>query len=145
MKSIKVFIFVLFSFLLNSYTLINNRQHIGKWMGKDNHDIGYLILDKEGYASFEINGKVLGGKESYRKQEKVKMEYQVDYSKNPIEIDLIISTIKTNKEQERIKGIIEFISTEKMILALQFNSTGERPENFTKNNSITLHKEIVLN
>lgn len=107
-----------------------NDKHVGKWIGEDKGSFGYLILDEDGFASFEIKGKSYGGKESIRNGKKVKMSYIINYSTKPIYIDFIISEIGTNSIQIKFTGIIQFKTENKMKIALQFNPNLERPSSF---------------
>ena len=114
-------------------------RHVGKWVGKAKGEVGFLILDQDGYATIEINGQVFGGRESVRNGELVNLTYTIDYFANPISIDFVLSEVGSNREQGRFRGIIEFKHSESMLLALEFNSARPRPADFNRS-AITLER-----
>ena len=63
---------LLFLLLIANATLTaqNQTDFHGKWIGEDAGEIGYIIFDNEGYAAFEIQGELFGGKEFVIKGEK---------------------------------------------------------------------------
>ncbi|CAM3979089.1 hypothetical protein FLAN108750_02930 [Flavobacterium antarcticum] len=110
---------------------------IGKWTGEDKGEIGFITFDKEGYASFEIQGQIIGGKEFVMNGKKGKMTYEFNLEKKPIEIDMTITKLEFN-EQKKILCIAEFEDENTMIFALTFDS--ERPTEFNDENSIKLKR-----
>jgi len=135
MKRILILLFVLpflsFNSSLDSFNLI------GKWTGEDKGEIGFITFDKEGYATFEIEGQVIGGKEFLMNGKKGEMTYELNLDKNPIEIDLTITKLES-KEQKKILCIAEFKDENNMIFAMTFNS--QRPTEFNNENSINLRR-----
>ncbi|MEZ4792133.1 MAG: hypothetical protein R2783_01240 [Gelidibacter sp.] len=75
----KIVLFILTLPMLAFNPLQSKKDFIGKWTGEDKHKIGYISFDNEGYATFEIDGQVLGGKEFELNGEKGKMTYVVKY------------------------------------------------------------------
>ncbi|WP_296316941.1 hypothetical protein [Winogradskyella sp. UBA3174] len=122
--------------LLVINTSIQKENFIGKWEGEDQGEIGYILFDNEGYAAFEIQGQVLGGKEFTMNGEKGKMTYSINYETEPIEIDFIMTKIETG-ESKTILGIAEFTNESTMIFDMSFDS--ERPSGFT-DTAITLKR-----
>ncbi|MFL0354795.1 hypothetical protein [Xanthomarina sp. GH4-25] len=110
---------------------------IGKWVGEDEGKIAFMTFDKEGYAIFEIQGQIIGGKEFEMEGKKGKMTYIVNPDKTPIEIDLILTKLDTN-EQQKILCIAEFQDENNMILAMSWESV--RPTEFDSENSIKLKR-----
>jgi|SRR6478609_9088813 len=115
-------------------------QHIGIWKGVDHGKTGYFTFDSAGFASIEIEGQVLGGKNFQQNGINAQMTYVVDYTTKPIGLDLIITVTDTQEEALRARGIIEFISADKMKISLDLSS-GTRPKEFTKENTIVLTKQ----
>jgi len=126
--------FIIPLFLLNTTT--QKEKFVGKWLGEDQNEIGYLIFDNEGFAAFEINGEVMGGKEFIMKGQKGKMTYTINHKTKPIEVDFTLTKIETG-DSKKILAIAEFSDKN----TLRFNmSFGEvRPSEFTED-TITLKR-----
>jgi uncharacterized protein (TIGR03067 family) len=133
----RIFIILIVIPLLSFNSRINSVDLIGKWTGEDKGQIGFITFDKEGYATFEFEGQIIGGKEFIMNGKKGKMTYELHSDKNPIEIDLTITKLESN-EQKKILCIAEFENENNMILAMTFES--ERPIEFTNENSIKLKR-----
>ncbi|MGB5417416.1 hypothetical protein [Algibacter sp.] len=111
---------------------------VGKWKGEDEkNQIGYMTFDDEGFATSEIEGKIVGGKEFEMNGKKGSMTYSVNFDEKPIQIDLILTLLET-KEQMSMLLIAKFQEEDVMIIASNFNET--RPIDFSPDNSITLHR-----
>mgnify|MGYP000244677585 FL=1 len=110
---------------------------VGKWLGDENGEIGYIIFDKEGYASFEIEGQVLGGKEFEMNGEKGKMTYKVNNNTDPIEVDFTLTKLETG-EQKQLFCIAKFIDADSMMFAMSFDEA--RPSNFDGDTTIILKR-----
>lgn len=122
----------LIPFFLLSY--FNQKENIvGKWIGDDQNEVGYVIFDADGYAAFEINGKVLGGKEFTMNGKKGKMTYTINHNTTPIEIDFTLTKTESG-ETKNILGIAEF--TGKDIMKFNMSFDAERPSEFNENSII---------
>ncbi len=129
MKTIKITTLLLFiSISLASFTS-NTATYVGKWKGEDKGDIGYMTFTEDNYASFNFNGKIMGGKSYTQNGIKASMKYSIDNNSVPNKIDFIISNNTTKKEMGRLKGIIKMISDDKIELSMGFGKK-ERPKNF---------------
>ncbi|MEO1053402.1 MAG: hypothetical protein AAFX87_22400 [Bacteroidota bacterium] len=117
-------------------TNFENDRHVGKWSGEDNGDFGSMILDAEGYATFEFDGRTMGGN---GKTGERSLEYKIDYNTDPIEIDFIMKNVADASELGRLRGIIEFLTKDQMKLAIQFDPSASRPTDFAAN-AITLNR-----
>jgi uncharacterized protein (TIGR03067 family) len=133
----RIFILLIVLPLLSFNSDLNSVDLIGKWTGEDKGQIGFITFDKEGYAIFEIEGQIIGGKEFVMNGKKGKMTYELNLKKKPIEIDLTITKLESN-EQKKILCIAEFVDENNMILAMTFDS--ERPTEFNDENSIKLKR-----
>ena len=96
-------------FLITSATVTaqNKTDFLGKWIGDDGSEIGYVIFDKDGYAAFETQGQVIGGKEFVMNGEKGTMTYEINTETTPIEIDLTVKKLSSG-ESRVIRCIAEF-------------------------------------
>jgi hypothetical protein len=109
-----------------------NTKFIGKWIGEENKDIGYLNFDSEGYAYFEIQGQIIGGKEFDMDGKKGKMTYEINSETNPIQVDFI-ATVLESGEEKRLFCIANFIDNDTMEFAINFEE--KRPTEFNSENS----------
>lgn len=121
-------------FLLNSTS--QKEDFIGKWKGEDQGEIGFISFDTEGYAAFEIEGQLMGGKEFYMNGQKGKMTYTINTKTSPIEVDFILTKVITG-ESKKILGIAEFLDKDTMNFNMSFDAT--RPSEFGEN-AITLKR-----
>ena len=117
---------------------IDDNNFLGKWIGEDSADIGYLTFDKEGYAFFEIQGQILGGKEFEMNGKKGKMTYQINNEFSPIQVDFIV-TILENGESRKLLCIANFIDDDTMEFAIDFEN--KRPLEFDAENSIIFKRD----
>ncbi|WP_299125551.1 hypothetical protein [uncultured Winogradskyella sp.] len=129
-----LFTFFIIPLLINSTN--QKEDFIGKWKGDDNGEIGYIIFDEEGYAAFEIEGQIMGGKEFVMNDQKGKMTYSINDKVNPIEVDFILTKIESG-ESKTLLGIAEFIDENTLTFDISFGSI--RPSEFGEN-SITLNR-----
>ncbi len=124
---------------LLSMTIKNDRaKFVGKWIGEDKKEIGYLNFDTEGYAFFEFQGKIFGGKEFIFNGKKGKMTYEINSETNPIQVDLTVTKLESG-EQKKLLCIAEFINNDKMKFAINFEE--KRPTEFDSENSIIFKRE----
>lgn len=126
MKKIFFLVVAVVSFL--SFKSNNTYDLIGKWKGSDKKDIGYIIFEREGYASFEFQGQLLGGKEFEINGEKATMFYKVDDTKEPIALDFIMTKIKTG-ETRNLRCIIKWVT--KDCFKMEIGFTEKYPEDFS--------------
>ncbi len=78
-------------FIISSFSLTQtNTKHIGEWQGKDEaKQVGILILDQNNNVTFKMGNESLGGKDFIINGINAELKYEIDYSKNPIEIDFV--------------------------------------------------------
>ena len=132
-----LFLFILFPLL--SLTVDNEKsQIIGKWVGEDNGEIGYMGFDANGFAYFEIDGQTFGGREFIFEGKKGSMTYKINESANPIEVDLIVTKLESG-ETNKLLCIAKFIDHDTMKFAINFEN--KRPLNFNTENSILFKRE----
>ncbi|NRD24766.1 hypothetical protein HNV10_16045 [Winogradskyella litoriviva] len=124
------YLFPLFIFSLFIFNTSNPKEDIiGKWKSDRINEIEFFTFDAEGYASFESQGQILGGKEFSLHGEKGKMTYSINIETTPIEIDYTITKLQSG-ESKKILGILEFLDTNSIKIDLKFDE--ERPLNFSE-------------
>lgn len=135
MKSVFILLFTIpfFSVIMEKDT----HPIIGKWVDVDNDEIGYLIFDRHGFAIMELNGQVLGGRAFIYNGIMAKMTYEINDLKNPIQLDLIVTILKS-EEEYRLFCLLEFIDDDTMKLATNFND--KRPKDFKSETSVILKR-----
>ena len=126
--------------LIASLTLIsfNNTSEtdfniVGKWQAQDENEVGFIVFQKDGFAYFEIGGEILGGKEFEMDGKRGNMTYEVDYSKEIISIDLIVTIIDENKSK-RLLCIAQRLNDDEINFTIGFNEI--RPTDFENNDSM---------
>ena len=135
MKYLQQLGFVMVAFLfLNSFTTSQERI-VGKWKGEDKGETGFLTLTEDGFATFQLNDQVLGGKSFEMRGMTVQMTYEVDRSQYPIAMDFVISTTSGDEEIGRMLGIIEMLGKDELHLAMNFEGN-ERPKDFDGDNIV---------
>lgn len=108
-------------FILQSFSNPNER-HIGEWKGIDHTGmVSSLILDKSNNAILVQGNRVLGGKDFEMNGMKLECKYEIDYSKRPVWLDIIIYKSGTTQEKTRFKGIVQFITDTKIQYRVNFN------------------------
>jgi hypothetical protein len=125
-RFLKFIVLIVAVFLLQSFSN-HNEKHIGEWKGED----GSLTLDKQNYVVFMIEDQVFGGESFIVEGQKGKCKYEIDYSKNPIWLDIVVYEVyEQAKEEEigRFKGIVRFLSDTRMEYRLSFD--GNRYDDF---------------
>jgi hypothetical protein len=120
-------------------TIENDKaKFVGKWIGEDEKEIGYLNFDSEGYAYFEFQGQVFGGKEFVFKGKKGKMTYEINSETKPIQVDFTVTKLESGEEKKML-CIAEFIDDDTMKFAITFGEN--RPIEFDSENSIIFKRE----
>lgn len=110
---------------------------IGSWKGDDNGEIGIITFEADGYALFEMEGQVIGGREFEMNGEKGKMTYTINSNTSPIQVDFEITKLASG-ESKKLLAIAEFIDLNTLQIAIGFDS--ERATEFTESNSIVLKR-----
>lgn len=116
-------------------------KHIGEWTSTDKGVKGSLILNESHYAILVVGNIVIGGEEFEINGIKGECRYEIDYTKNPIWLDLIILEKEKGKVKSRFKGIVRFLTDDKIEYRLNFDSSAER---FTKFDPTNTKNTIIL-
>lgn len=119
--------------LLFLNTTIQKQSVVGKWLGEDQNEVGYIFFNNEGFAAFEIEGKTMGGEEFVINGQKGKMTYAVNYKTTPIQVDFTMTKIDS-RESKQILAIAEFIDKDTMNFNMSFDNV--RPKEFGENSII---------
>ena len=128
--------YLLTLFLISFLLILPQHQKIhivGRWSGEDQNEIGSIIFEEDGYAAFEIQGQILGGKEFYMSGEKGKMTYSINYETTPIEVDFTLTKVESG-ESKQILAILEFENDNTLNFNLSFD--GPRPSEFDDNSIV---------
>ena len=115
---------------------------VGKWLGNDANQLGYIVLDGEGYAYFLIKARVFGGKNFTLGEDEAQMTYEltnVQKGSDYFKLDFVITLTANQTEQKRMKCLLKWIDEDNFELASNYNN--ERPEDFTEKNTV-LFKRI---
>ncbi|MGR3317520.1 MAG: hypothetical protein ACUZ8O_03495 [Candidatus Anammoxibacter sp.] len=133
-----VTILAILALVLSSCATISNKhQIVGKWNADER--LSY-VFDKDGYAKIYMGEQVIGGSDLFSGSA---LKYEIDYSKDPVTLDLIHIDKSNGEERNRMAMIVKFLSDNK-ILIKTFNSSN-RPEKFNENdeNVFTLNRDSV--
>ncbi len=133
MSKFSVFGVLLFSLSLFSFSNPNER-HIGEWRGTDSKgNKGVLILGENQKFLFKMNNDSLKSDHVEPDGRKVMLRYDIDYTRVPIWLDFVFYDKATNKEERRLKGIVQFVTDNKMMLRVNFS--GKRDSVFDPEDS----------
>ncbi len=114
------------------------KAHLGTWKGKDSSGrSGALLLYENGFAAFFIGEKEFG---SPNLKEQGALLYQIDYSQEPIHLDLI-GVNSQYEEIWRVKMLVEIYNGSEMRICTFMNEL--RPQEFGSKDpcySILLYK-----
>lgn len=135
----KKILLLLLAFSFLSFTIEkDNSKFIGKWIGVAKNDIGFITFDSEGYAYFEINGQLFGGKDFIFQGKRGKMTYEINRNLMPIHVDFTVTKLESG-EQKKLLCIANFIDDDTMQFAINFEQI--RPIEFNDENSIVFKRE----
>jgi hypothetical protein len=135
----KIILLLLATLILTSFNKYHTSEFsiVGKWKGEVGKDIGYITFQNDGYAFFEYQGQIIGGKEYVVNGIKGTMTYEVNYSKTPMDIDLIVKKIESG-EINKLFCIAEKI--DKNVIKFQMDFNGNRPMEFNDNDAIIFQR-----
>lgn len=108
-----------------------DNRFVGEWNATDSRGLNNikLILDNENNVILQDGNEIIGGKNFVGKNgKKGQMKYVVDSSKNPMWMDLIFTNLETKRNDTLPKGIVRFITDNKMEYRV---SSGKRCDSFT--------------
>lgn len=128
MKNLIVFklLFVLFLASCNNKTQLSKDAHLGFWSGYDSDNkLVTLQLNSDGTAKLTTDNNTL---DSNFQINDISMElrYLIDYTQNPIQLDLIIKEKESGKNHIVWEGIVDFISEKMFKYCLNFSDNDER-------------------
>ena len=135
----KIVILFLTVLALSSFNTNSDSEFsiVGKWVGEIENDKGAVVFQEDGYAFFELQGKIFGGKEFDVNGKKGSMTYAVDYTTKPINIDVFI-ILSDGGESKTMLGIAEIINDDQIKLIMAFD--GERPTEFEESETIIFNR-----
>lgn len=112
---------------------------VGTWTSADSNEVGTINFYEDGYASFEVDGQVFGGKEFTIKGEQGSMTYEINTTTDPIQVDFIVTKLSSGK-QKKLLCIAQFINSNTIKFNLNFEDM--RPEKFDESNTIVLNRSL---
>ncbi|WP_445452113.1 hypothetical protein [Flavobacterium sp. 25HG05S-40] len=125
-------IIYLIVFLTASISFAQENKHFGKWSGINNHgNTASIILDKNNFVVFIEQKETYGGENFTLKGKNYMYKYEIDYSKNPLQIDFVLSEKDTGVETHRVKSIIRFIDENTIEIRNNKDENSKRPKKFT--------------
>jgi len=114
-------------------TSINEQKHLGEWVStsKDGSQIS-LILKADSTAIFIDGNSVLMGAKNEKLNRELKVNYLIDYSKDPIWLDIILSGKSDEKtDAYQLKGIVRFLTDTK----IEWRASDDKESRFDTFNS----------
>lgn len=132
-----LFALILFPLFLTAQD-ISPSFFYGKWEGSDANELGQIELNKDGYASFLINGQVFGGSTVESNAPKVELKYTINLEIRPIQIDFTAVKLESG-DSKQLLGIIEVVDNNTIKLALNFDEG--RPDDFEDDDTVTLSRK----
>lgn len=109
--------------------------HLGHWMGLDDGEVGFINMNKKGFAYFVVDGENMGGESFSVEGMEMYMRYQIDYAQSPQAIDFILYFKKGDIESGRLSGIFRFEGPDKLFICVNFDSP-TRPSTFEAENTM---------
>ena len=94
-----------------------NEKHIGEWEGVSEGKMVNMVLDESMNAIMSGDGQETIGGDDYYVKEGLRgfCKYEIDYSKNPIWLDIVLSDEDPNSNIEvKLIGIIRFLAEDKI-------------------------------
>ncbi len=134
----KHFIYLLLVPMLAFNTSTKEIDIVGKWSGEDNGETGTFIFYEDSFVALIIKGKKIGGKSFEFDGETLKMTYAIDFAKDPVEMDIIMSDMEDNVKKT-IYFIAEFENENTMKLASN-GGDAPRPKTFNEGKTISLSR-----
>lgn len=114
---------------------IDSNNFIGKWTGEEKGEMGAVIFENNGFAFWELDGQIVGGKEFMFEGEKKSLTYRINTHIDPIQIDFIITNLISGEVRELV-CIAKFVDADNILLTIGFDIP--RPTEFNTNNSLKL-------
>lgn len=135
MKKTLLILLVATSLLAFKKENATNANLIGKWVGENNSEIGYITFKPDGNAFFEVGEITYGGEKFEVDGSFFNMYYTTNFEANPFEVDFVVTNLET-KEIRKMICIGEFIDEDTLNFAVGFDD--ERPTNFKNKDAIIL-------
>ena len=136
-KQLLLFLTVICLIGFTTPTIPQTHDIVGKWLGNDANQLGYIVLDGEGYAHFLIKARVFGGKNFKLGEDDAQMTYEltnITKDSKHFKLDFIITLTANQTEDKRMKCLLRWIDENNFELASNYND--KRPEDFTSENTV---------
>jgi len=101
----------------------------GEWTATDDTgDHGSMIFEKDHHVTLTMGNTVVGGASFEANGKKGECKYEVDESKTPMWLDLLVYVDGSKTEPTRLKGIARFVTDTK--LQYRLSLVGDRDTTF---------------
>jgi hypothetical protein len=137
MKKIILLLVMVLSLMSFKSNTAEDFNIVGKWKGEDGKGIGFCILQEDGYAYLELEGKIFGGKEFLLKDQKASMTYKIEKSEDFLFVDIIVTKMESG-ESKALLCLIEVVNANKFKMTIGFN--GVRPDKFVEENTVVFNR-----
>ena len=133
----KILVLLISALSLLSFKTDNNTKKdlIGKWVGEDNSEIGFITFKDDGNAYFVVGETTFGGEEFEVDGKLFSLYYTTNFEVNPFEVDFIVTDLET-KTIKKMICIAEFIDKDTLHFAAGFENV--RPTSFENEDAIIL-------
>lgn len=122
-------------------------RHLGEWGNQDDGRNWLVKFTADSLVEIlDDNIPVLGGPfYKLNDGQPGTCKYEIDYSKNPVWLDVVVFPKGQKKEIGRLKGIVRFLSADKMEWRINPGPGGERFNNFENlaPNEVTKFKRVI--
>jgi hypothetical protein len=117
-------------FCISAFSLINAQEinHVGTWESKDIESPMQMVLDDDGFISFIVNKKYLGGKYYVSEGKHFSMMYRAHYTDTVGSLSIIIKDTKTKKIIKRDTGTLTFLDSNNIELCFKKPIDASRTE-----------------
>lgn len=94
-----------------TFSLMNAQEinHVGTWESKNVDSPMQMVLDDDGFISFIVNKRYLGGKNYFSEGNRLSMTYRANYEDSTGTLSIIIKDPKTKRIIKRDTGTLTFI------------------------------------
>lgn len=122
------FILTLFGIITLSLSDAQVISHIGTWESKDVENPMQMVLDDDGFITFIVNKRSLGGKHYISEGKHLSMCYETTYTDTIGTISILVKDCKTKRVLQRDTGKLTFTGPNNIELCFKKPLNEERTE-----------------
>jgi hypothetical protein len=133
-KKPKFYLLLLHLIAINSIISCTQPEkwHIGEWQMEDKNRLVSFIFKEDQTAVLVRGNQVYGGDGFFIEENLYQLKYEIDYTKNPVWLDFVVLNGES-KEINRLRGILRFLTENKLEFRLNFDDPQVRYQNFDPN------------